>query len=207
MSNRIFTLEQEEYLKVICEGKFNKEVVFLINDKFGTNFSEPQISRTKYRLGLKAGYLKQPPNSGQFKKGKKPIYILPKGSRISPATEFKKGNKPYNWKPLGSERICSKDGYILVKVLDGHLQKNWKAKHKIIWEEHNGPIPKGNAVIFLDTDVTNINIDNLALVSRAQLLLLNRQKLIKEDAALTKSGVLVAKVQEKIQKLNTGGQR
>jgi hypothetical protein len=201
MSRKVFTKEQEEYLREIYLGKFNEDITNMINEKFGTNFNEGQISRTKYRLGLKSGYQKPRTNKGQFVKGQKPIYIVPKGTRNSPATEFKKGNKPANWKPLGSERICSKDGYILVKVADGQLQKNWKAKHKVIWEEHNGPIPKGHAVVFLDRDITNVNIENLALVTRSELLIINRQKLMTQDRELSKSGIMIAKLHEKIYKL------
>ena len=201
MSRKLFTEEQEKYLKEIYLDKFNQDIADMINEKFSTNFNVVHIIKAKYRLGLKSGYIKTRPNKGQFVKGQKPIYILPKGTRLSPNTEFKKGNKPHNWKPLGSERICSKDGYILVKVADGQLQKNWKAKHKVIWEEHNGPIPKGHAVVFLDRDITNVNIDNLALVTRSELLIINRQKLMTKDRELSKSGIMIAKLHEKIYKL------
>ena len=201
MSRKLFTEEQEKYLKEIYLDKFNQDIADMINEKFSTNFNVGHIIRAKYRLGLKSGYIKTRPNKGQFVKGQKPIYILPKGTRLSPNTEFKKGNKPHNWKPLGSERICSKDGYILVKVADGQLQKNWKAKHKVIWEEHNGPIPKGHAVVFLDRDITNVNIENLALVTRSELLIINRQKLMTQDRELSKSGIMIAKLHEKIYKL------
>ncbi|MEN6487843.1 MAG: HNH endonuclease [Smithella sp.] len=65
------------------------------------------------------------------------------------ATQFKKGNKPANWVPIGTERT-NRDGYVEVKIADGRLNKNWKAKHIFIWETANGPVPKGHVVIFGD---------------------------------------------------------
>ena len=66
MSRKVFTKEQEEYLREIYLGKFNEDITNMINEKFGTNFNEGQISRTKYRLGLKSGYQKPRTNKGQL---------------------------------------------------------------------------------------------------------------------------------------------
>jgi len=112
-------------------------------------------------------------------------------------TSFKKGHKPHNWVPIGSERI-TKDGYVQIKIQEGKFQKNWRGKHILVWEEHNGPVPEGHAVIFGDGNNRNFDIDNLILVSRAQLLKLNQQGLIKNDADLTRTGVIIADLQMKI---------
>lgn len=84
-------------------------------------------------------------------------------------TQFKKGQRPSTWKPIGSERICSKDGYILVKVTEGQ-PLNYKHKHRIVWEEHNGPIPEGMRIAFKDGNKLNCSIKNLELVTAAELM-------------------------------------
>ena len=58
----------------------------------------------------------------------------------------------------------------------------------------NGKISKGYALVFADGNKQNFGLDNLILVSRAELLIINRQQLIKDDPDLTKTGVLIAKV-------------
>ena len=57
------------------------------------------------------------------------------------------------------------------------------------------------AVIFLDKNKRNFNINNLALVSREELAIINKNNFIKENAALSRAGVNVAKIKNKINKL------
>ena len=101
---------------------------------------------------------------------------------------------PYNYKPVGTERING-DGYIYIKVAD---PRTWKAKHRIIWEEVNGVVPKGHALIFADGNRLNVVFENLVLVSKRQLAVMNKHRLIAQDADLTKTGVIVADVYLKI---------
>lgn len=96
-----------------------------------------------------------------------------KGKKMDPdtytkcaGTMFKKGNMPANHRDVGSERI-NKDGYIEVKVAEPN---KWKAKHRVIWEEANGPVEKGYNVQFKDGNPKNITLENLYLISRAQQL-------------------------------------
>lgn len=78
------------------------------------------------------------------------------------ATRFVKGQVPVNIKEIGYERI-SVDGYVEVKT-----EKGFVLKHRMIWEEHNGPIPKGNIVRFKNGNKLDIRIENLELVTCAQ---------------------------------------
>lgn len=106
-------------------------------------------------------------------------------------TQFKKGQRPHTWRPLGSERI-SKDGYLERKITDLQGVKNYRAVHLILWESVNGPLPPGHAVIFKDGNKQNINLDNLLLVTRAELMLRNtRHRLPPElNAVIQLRGVL-----------------
>ena len=144
----------------------------------------------------------------QFEKGHVPWNKGKKGLCIGgKATQYKPGHKPANWMPIGSERING-DGYVDVKIQDGMKQKNWKGKHVIIWEGHNGrPVPPGHAVIFGDGNRRNFNPDNLILVSRKQLVRLNQRGLIQNDVELTKAGIVIADIHNKIGERKKGGKK
>lgn len=98
-------------------------------------------------------------------------------------TQFKKGrpaNESANYQPIGTERICSKDGYLIRKVTDDRSlvpARRWVAVHRLVWEAANGPIPKGHAVRFkpgMKTAVAGeITLDRLELVSLADNMRLN----------------------------------
>ena len=111
-------------------------------------------------------------------------------------TSFKKGTIPPNYRPVGSERI-NMEGYTEVKVKDPN---KWELKHRLIYKQHYGEIPKGHNVIFADRNIQNFDINNLILVSKAEMLILNNNKLIFEDKELTKVGVNIAKVIDKAKK-------
>jgi len=89
-------------------------------------------------------------------------------------TQFKKGERRgvavKLYQPIGTERL-SKDGYLERKVNDDMpLQARWKAVHRIIWEEHNSPIPKGMKIAFKDGNKLNRDIANLELVTAADMM-------------------------------------
>ncbi|CAB4144424.1 HNH nuclease [uncultured Caudovirales phage] len=108
----------------------------------------------------------------QFKKGNLPYNYGQKMSKemydkLKP-TMYKKGNKPTNIKKKGDERI-DHEGYTYVKLADS----NWVLKHRLIWEDVNGPIPADSIVIFIDKNITNFDIKNLQLITKAENMLRN----------------------------------
>lgn len=186
----IWTNEEKEYLKEITPGHRYKEIQELMNKKFNLDFTTDQIKGAIGRYKLNTGF------TGRFEKGHTPVNKGTKGVIYEGCkkTWFKKGNTPLNHKPLRSERV-NVDGYTEVKVAEPN---KWRLKHNIIWENQNGVIPKGYAVIFGDGNKDNLDINNLILVSRKQLLMMNRKKLIQNDAALTRTGVIIADLYSKI---------
>ena len=60
-------------------------------------------------------------------------------------------------------------GYTLVTTPRGR-----EYKHRVVWEAHHGPIPKGYAVIFLDGDRENCALDNLDAVPKGVLSHMNK---------------------------------
>ena len=179
-----WTDEEKEYLASIVKGKTYKELLALMNEKFEYEFSSQQIESALRRYNLKTG------NTGQFKKYQEPWNKGLKGYIGANKTSFKKGTIPPNYKPVGTERFA-KDGYIEVKVKDPNV---WELKHRYIYKKHHGEIPNGYNVIFADKNISNFDIDNLILVSKAEMLILNKNKLIFEDKDFTKVGVNIAKL-------------
>ena len=85
-------------------------------------------------------------------------------------TQFKPGQKPHTWTPIGTERL-SKEGYLQRKMTDtGVTRRDYVAVHHLVWIEAGRDITQGFALSFKDGDKTNITLDNLELVSRADLM-------------------------------------
>lgn len=187
----IWTEEEKAYLREIAQGRSREEMRVLMNEKFDYDFTLSQIVNACNRFKIKNG------RQTTFQKGQTTWNKGLKGVMKANKGSFKKGNIPAVYKPVGSERIAS-DGYHHIKVADPNV---WKYKHVVIWEEANGPLPEGHVVLFADGDKNNLSLDNLLLVSRKELAVLNKQRLIYEDKDLTKVGLTIAKLKIKTQQL------
>lgn len=185
----IWSDEEKQYLAEITPGRGYKEIQSMMSCKFGFDYTHHQIKGAITRNKLNTG------RTGRFEKGHATWNKGTKGLTKANVTSFKKGHKPYNYKPLGSERI-TKDGYCEIKVSD--TGRRWRLKHVLIYEKHHGKVPKGSVVIFLDGDKRNLDIDNLHLVTRGQLAMLNKNNLIQKDADLTKTAINVVDLMKKI---------
>ena len=189
--NKVFhqwTDEEKEYLKRITPGKHHREILELMNQKFEYKFNLMQIKGAINRYKFKTGF------TGRYEKGNVPFNKNTKGLTGPNKTSFKKGQKPINHRPIGSERITV-DGYIEVKTSE---PSKWEPTHTLIYEKYKGKIPEDHAIVFADGNKQNLDINNLILVSRHQLLIMNKKKLIKDDADLTKTGAILANVLVKI---------
>lgn len=192
--SKLFPQNVQEFIIDNAKGISSSDLAILINNNFGTKYTNEQIhsfkSRRKIRSGVDRRFMpgQIPPNKGQ--KMSKDAYKKAKN------TMFKKGHLPHNHRPIGSQRI-TKDGYIEIKIFE---PRTWKAKHIILWEQHNGKVPKGHNVIFIDKNKENIRIENLALVSRAELARLNQSHLISQHPEITKVGITIVKVKNLINK-------
>ena len=130
---------------------------------------------------------------GQFRKGHKPFnagrkqedYMSAEGVANSSRTRFRKGecrqDNPKNRKP-GYECLRTEKGrsYWWIKPHDG---RRMMPKHRYIWEQAHGPIPKGMNIQFKDGDTTNCVLDNLYLISRAAQVRKNWDDLPEERKA------------------------
>lgn len=184
--------EEKAYLASIVKNKTYKEITSLMNDKFEYQFTESQIKGALNRYKLKTG------TGGHFKKGSTPWNKGLKGCMGANKTSFKVGTIPPNQVPVGTESYV-KGGYIKVKVADPN---KWELKQRLIYKKHYGEIPKNHNIIFADGNMYNFDIDNLIAVSKAELLIMNNNKLIYKDKELTKTGANIAKVIDKVKKIS-----
>ncbi len=187
-----YSEEERAFLREFVPGHSHKEITEEFNRNFSANITVTQIASSIKRYNLNTG------RTGRFEKGHEPANkgTHPKSVGRMIETQFKKGNLPHNTKPMGYERI-TRDGYIEVKVSERPNRKtgerNFIPKHRLIWEQINGPIPKGYIVIFLDGNSLNCVIENLALISRAEHLQMTRKGLRSEIPQFTETGVLIAR--------------
>lgn len=188
--------KEKSYLKKIYKGRKCIEITQMINAKFGTNHTVTEIEGFKCRHHLKSGL------DCTFKKGQVPAnkgkkwndYMAKEQQARARKTCFKKGNIPKQHRQVGEERITV-DGYLEIKIAEPN---KWVLKHRLVYEEAYGKIPKGMNLIFADGNKLNLELDNLLLVTDNELLRMNRNNLIKEDKDLTKSGLALTKLMNKM---------
>lgn len=159
-----YTDDEAAFLREYAPGHSYKEIAMEFNIRFPDRTREScQIRAFLHNHHISTG------RNGRFEKGhnspnKGKKGYCPKGCEKG---WFKKGNVPVNHKPVGTES-CRKDkngrAYVYVKVSEPN---RWRPKHILEWEKHNGPVPKGMVVTFLDNDTFNTSIDNLVMIDRA----------------------------------------
>lgn len=121
-------------------------------------------------------------NATRFAKGDRAWNKNMKGLQLGgDAGWFPRRHRPANYQPVGATRIVQ-DGYLEIKVAEGCRQ--WRAWHRIEWEKHHGPIPKGCAVVFKDGNSEHRHIDNLECLTRSQLMKRNSVHNLPKELAL-----------------------
>jgi HNH endonuclease len=169
-----YSNEQLLFLRESYKTMSRAELADAFNKKFNVNQSLSSIIACLKNHKIQSG------RSGHFIKGNVSWNNGTKGLIKANSGTFKKGNQPANQKPLGHERICTKDGYALIKVAEANpytgAKTRYRHKHQVVWEENHGPIPKGFIVTFRDGNKTNFDIGNLELIDRNHLCRYNFQR-------------------------------
>ena len=191
-----YTAEERTFFKAFVPGHTYKEIQEAFSAKFGWDISTSQVKGYMANHKLNSGTL------GQFRPGQVPPNKGKKGIYAAGCEKgwFFKGHTPVNHKPVGTESLrTDKSGaaYIYVKVKEPNV---WKMKHVVVWEQHNGPMPKGKVIIFLDGNTQNTDIENLALIDRGTHAVMNRMGLRYTDAECTAAAVSVAELTREISK-------
>lgn len=133
---------------------------------------------------------------------KEQVRSIKRNNKINSGVDmtFKKGQKAHNHKPIGSEFITDYD-YVKIKTAEPNT---WEYKHRVIYEQYYGKIPKGYSVIFLDQNKRNFDINNLKLVKDEERNLMANRKLFFNNKNLTETGLLIAKVDLKEKEIRKG---
>ena len=165
---RRYTEEHDAFLREGYRIMTLAQLTRAFNRAFDMDKTESAIHHRLGRIGAKSGSMARK-GCTSWLKGTKGVAKANKGS-------FRKGLVPHNIKPDGYERFNKQLGYVQVKcTVNG--KPVWRAKHHVVWEEHNGPMPPGRqCVIFLDGDKDNLAPDNLALVSASENIHLQMNK-------------------------------
>ena len=157
--------KETDTLREMYANYHTKEIAAKLNRTVSQIFNKANM------LGLKKSeeymrkyvYTITPNIATQFRKGVPAWNRGMKGLQIGgKETQFKKGQMPHNWKPEGSERI-DKDGYLMIKVNGKFIPK-----HRYIYEQHYGKIPKGLIIVFKDKNTKNLDINNLEAIDREE---------------------------------------
>ena len=160
------TDELAEQLGLRVEQVYTKAFALKIK-KTEAFLSSPAANRLSAETGRTTRFVK---GQSAWTKGMKGLQV---GGR-SAETQFKPGTRngiaKKRYKPIGTERI-SRDGYLERKVNDDFPpHKHWRAVHLLLWESAYGALPAGHAVVFKDGNRRNLTLENLELVSRADLM-------------------------------------
>lgn len=207
MSGRIWTKREDDFLLASYANKSSAEIAKVVGHSenavynraflFGLKKSRDYHNATQKRLAAKlaeSGKVHRftkghtPANKGQ----KMPEKVYEKAS----ATMFKKGHVPANHKPVGYERL-TRDGYIEVKVSEPN---KFVLKHRMFWEQVNGPIPKGYNVQFRNGNREDITADNLYLISRSEQMKHENSLHARYPEEIRKSIQLMGALQRQINK-------
>jgi hypothetical protein len=173
---RHYTPEEINFVKKNIRGRSYVEMTELFNERFRLRITLKQMETLLYKHGLRNGIGSYRPGHVPANKGKT------------------RPSRQGNYKPVGSERVD--DGYIVVKVSarKNQCNKNWERKHTTIWKKAHGKVPKGHVIIFADGNKSNMRLDNLLMVSRSELAVMNHEGLISARRDLTEAGKLVADI-------------
>lgn len=183
-----YTDEERQFFVEYVPGHSYKEIQKAFIERFGWEITLGQINSYIGNHHLNTG------RTGRFEKGQVPQN---KGKKMSSdvyekckATMFKKGNVPVNHREVGSRRI-TKDGYVEIKIAEPN---KWCLLHRHIWQQKFGPVPKGHCLIFKDNNKQHCELENLMLVTRNELKILNREGLSVAEGDYKENAVNLAKM-------------
>lgn len=197
MARTVYTPKMQQFIADNVVGIKNDDLAAMVNREFGTAITPEAIASYKFHKGLKSGLdfkrkKGDPPNRTSFKKGQTSHNKGKKGWYPAGCEKswFEKGHRPKNWTPVGTETV-RKGGYVWIKVAEPKL---WRQKRRVVWEQVNGPIPRGHKIIYKDRNRLNTDLSNLMLVTDAELAMMKTKGLYTDQPELTETGANIAKL-------------
>lgn len=145
--------------------KINKSSTFVSIRLKQLDLIQPKdlIERFKKQSRIQPGSI--PPNKGK----KIADYMSPDAIQRIKQTQFHKGNIPHNTKSDFTISIRPDNRGIEYKFIRIKMGE-WIPLHRYNWIQVNGPIPTKMKLVFKDENPMNCEIDNLELVSYAELM-------------------------------------
>lgn len=211
----------EDLLDYICAnapGRGNAELAAMVNAAFGTTFTVAAMKTYKARHKIRSGIKPKPPSvftpeiRGYIFSSYEGIPYREMARLVNEHFGTSISEDKFRWFYQNNKLRCGvrwsgasvspgsvskkKDGYQYIKMDDG----TWRLYHHVLWEQVNGPIPPGHMVTFLDGNVQNTDISNLALISREEQMQLLKDGLRFDNPNLTKTGILIARVKNEARK-------
>lgn len=184
--------------KVMAE-KVGKSHTFIIGRLRQLGLEIPVNVRKKFAVEsrFKAGAL--PANKGK----KWSEFMTPEGQARSRTTTFKKGQLPHNTKEDFAITSRSDKRGVQYQFIRAGLGK-WVPLHRFIWEQNFGKIPPKMNLVFKNKNTFDCRIENLELLSNADLMARNSYHNYTKPIALTiqLQGVLTRQIRKHLKKLS-----
>ena len=160
----VFNSEEKEFLRNNAKGILASDLTEIFNKKFKRNINVEQIRAFKKNHRISSGV------DCKFKKNKNhPLYV-----------------------PIGSERVFR--NYNQKEILVKNEYNEWEPKQKYLYRRYIGEIPKGYTILFLDNNIENFSLDNLALIPIKVKSTMGLCKLRYGDKELNKISILIAEL-------------
>jgi hypothetical protein len=169
-----FTQKEAQFIKREYKRLTIADLTITFNARFNSSKTITQLKSFTSNHQIRSG------RTGCFLKGTMPWNLGTKEMAICMGNSgsFKKGHVPPNRKPVDSERIDSKDGYILIKVKERNpytgFATRWRPKHTVLWERRHGKVPKGSVIFFKDGNKRNFSDKNIVCLTRNEICRLNK---------------------------------
>lgn len=169
----VWTPERLDWLRAHREAMTIGPLTAAFNAHFGTAHQAHALANAMKKHGIAS------PRSGRFQPGLTPwnngLQGYQAGGRAR-TTQFQPGQLVWHQLPVWSYRQET-DGYWYFKFREeatpGWSRRDWVAVHRLNWEAAHGPLAAGQVVIMLDTDPSHCELDNLAMLTRRELVYFN----------------------------------
>ena len=183
-----------------------KEMADKLNEVFGSNIIEEQISSMYSRYKIRNG------KPTAFHKGHVPVnkgkkwseYLSTEKQEACRKGCFKKGHESSNKNPIGTIVIRTDNGgnknrkYRWIKVRDNRTD-NYEIYARWLYEKTYGvKLDTTDLIIHLDGNTLNDDINNLFLVKNAENGTLNKSYKVSENPEITKASILTIRLNLKI---------
>lgn len=165
MNKHMFSEAEKRFFLEYTYGHSRKEIGEEFERRFGLKLTENQIKKQCMYAGGTG-------RTGQFTHGNPYIYKVREPD----------GTEKFHQNGIGEYEVKIK------------VNGKWVRKHRYIWEQAYGEIPKGKKLIYKDGDRTNCTLENLVLIDDAVATEMTRRDYYKTKGELRQSCILLSEL-------------